>query len=62
MSNLFDMLLHRFKISIRFIGIEDLVAVHHRHEILRVGKIDDVVGVAWEHVNGLDVVAINFPF
>ena len=39
-----------------------LVAVHHRDEVLGVGEVDDVVGVAREHVDGLDVVAGDLPF
>ena len=56
------LLFHRFKIGIRFIRIEDLVAVHHGHQVLGVGEVDDVVGVAGEHVDGLDVVAGDLPF
>ena len=44
------------------IRIEDFVAVHHSDEIFGVTEIDDVMGVTGEHVNGLNVVAINFPF
>ena len=29
--------------------VEDLVGVHHRHKVLGVGEVDDVVGVAGEH-------------
>ena len=38
-------------------GIEDLVAVHDGYKVLGVGEVDDVVGVAREHDDGLDVVA-----
>ena len=52
-----NLFLHRFKVRIGFRGIKYLVAVHHRHEVLGIGEVDDVVGVAREHVDGLDVVA-----
>ena len=38
-------------------GIKDLVAIHHRDEVLRVGEVDDVVRIARQHVDALDVVA-----
>ena len=38
-------------------GIKDLVAIHHRDEVLRVGEVDDVVRIAREHVDAFDVVA-----
>lgn len=38
-------------------GIKDLVAIHHRDEVLRVGEVDDVVRIAREHVDALDIVA-----
>ena len=40
--------------------IKDLVAIHHRDEVLRVGEVDDVVRIAREHVDALDVVARDF--
>ena len=52
-----NLFLHWFEVGIGFVGIEDFVAVHHRDEVLGVGEVDDVVGVAGEHVDGLDVVA-----
>ena len=45
------------EVSIRTLRIEDLVAVHDGDEILGVGEVDDVVGVAGEHDDGLDSVA-----
>ena len=42
---------------IRVRRIKDLVAIHHRDEILRVGEVDDVVRIARQHVDALDVVA-----
>lgn len=37
--------------------IKDLIAVHHRDKVLRVGEVDDVVRIARQHVDALDVVA-----
>ena len=42
--------------------IKDLVAIHHRDEVLRVGKVDDVVRIARQHVDALDVVARDLEF
>ncbi len=39
------------------IGGEALVAVHHCYEVVGGGEADDVVGVAREHVHGLNFVA-----
>ena len=38
-------------------GVKDLVAVHDGYEVLGIGKVDDVVGVAREHDDRLDLVA-----
>ena len=54
------LLLHRFKISIRLLRIENLIAVHNCHQVLSLGEVDDVVGVAGVHVYGLDIVATYF--
>ena len=32
-------------------GVENLVAVHHRNKVLRVGEVDDVMRIAREHVD-----------
>lgn len=37
--------------------IKDLVTIHHRDEVLRFGEVDDVVRIARQHVDALDVVA-----
>ena len=42
------------------IRIEELVGVHDGDEVLSVGEVDVVVGVARQHVDGLDVVATDF--
>ena len=38
-------------------GIEDLIAVHDSNEVLGVGDVDYVVGIAREHNDGLNLVA-----
>ena len=52
-------ILHLLEVRVRLAGVEDLVAVHHRHQILGVGEVDNVVRVAWQHVDALDVVAAH---
>ena len=54
--------LHRIKVSIRAIWIENLVAVHDGHEVFGFAQVDDVVGVAREHDDGLDLVATHLEF
>lgn len=49
-----------FVVGIRMSRVENLVAVHHRHEVLRVAEVDNVVRVAGQHVDALDVVATDF--
>lgn len=41
------------------VRVENLVAGHHRHQILRFRKIDDVVGPTRNHVNSLNLVPGN---
>ena len=50
------LLLHWIKVCICSVLIKDLVAVHDGYEVLGVGEVDDVVGVAGEHDDGLDFV------
>ena len=45
------------EVCIRSTRVEDFVAVHNCYEVLGVGEVDDVMGVAREHDDGLDVVA-----
>ena len=53
--------LHYFiKIGVGALRIENFVAIHDGDEILGVGEVDDVVGVAGEHDYGLDAVAADF--
>lgn len=42
-------------------GVKDFVAVHDGDEVLCIREVDDIVGVAGEHVDSLDVVAIDLP-
>ena len=52
--------LYRIKVCVWSSRIKDLVAVHHRDQILRFGEVDDVVRIPREHVDALDVVARDF--
>ena len=49
--------LHWVEVCVWTVGIEDLVAVHDGDEVLGVGEVDDVVRIAREHDDGLNVVA-----
>ena len=42
--------------------VEDFVAVHHRHKVLCVGEVDDIVGVSRKHVDALDIVPAYLKF
>ena len=35
--------------------VEEFVGPHEGDEVFRVGEIDDVVGIARQHVHGLDL-------
>ena len=54
-----DELFYWFKIGVWFVWVEDFVAVHDCDEVLCVGEVDDVVGVAWKHVNCFDLVTAH---
>ena len=54
-------LLYRFKECIRLVGVKHLITVHDGNEIFGIGEVNDVVGIAREHVDSLDVVARDFP-
>ena len=45
------------KIGVGALRIEDFVAIHDGDKVFGVGEVDDVVGVAGEHDDGLDSVA-----
>lgn len=38
------------------VGVEALVAVHHCHEVFGVRQVNDVMGISWEHVHGLNLI------
>ena len=42
------------------VGVEDLVAGHHRHQIFRLRQVDNIVGPAGNHVDSLDFIPRNF--
>ena len=44
---------------IRVRRIKDLIAIHHRDEVLRVGEVDNVMRIPRQHVDALDVVACD---
>jgi len=44
------------------VWIEALVAVHHRNEVVGVRQVYDIVCVAGEHVNGLNVITAHLEF
>ena len=52
--------LYRVKERIWVRRIKDLIAIHHRDQVLRVGEVDDVVRIPREHVDALDIVARDF--
>ena len=54
-------LFHRLKESIRPPRIKHLIAIHHRHQILRLRKIDDIVRVPGQHMHCLNLVTGNLP-
>lgn len=43
--------------------IEGLVGPHDHHQIVSLGQVDDIVGIARQHVNGLDLLPgyLKFP-
>ena len=54
--------LYWIKERIRVSRIKDLIAIHHRDKVLRVGEVDDVMCIARQHVDALDVVARDLEF
>ena len=49
--------LHNLKIRIRPLGIELLIGPHHRNQILRLGQIDNIMGIARQHMHCLDLLS-----
>ena len=41
------------------IRIKRLIRPHDRHQILRIAQVDDIVGIAGQHMDGLYLVAGN---
>ena len=54
--------LHWIEVSVGTIGIENLVAVHDCHEVFGFAQVDDVVGVAREHDDALDLITAYLIF
>ena len=44
------------------VRVKNLVAGHHRHQILRLGQVNDIVGPAGNHVDSLNLVPGNLKF
>ena len=42
--------------------IENFVAIHDRHKVFGLGEVDNVVSIAREHVDALDIVTGDFKF
>lgn len=53
---------NRFEVSIRSLWVEDFIAVHHCYQVLSIREVYDVVGVAGEHVDTLDILTRDFEF
>lgn len=47
------------KVGIGPVRIEYLVAIHDGDEVFGIGEVDDVVGIAGEHDDGLDFVTTH---
>ena len=47
--------------SVGLIGIEDFIAVHDGYEVFGVAEVDDIMGVAREHVDSFNLVATHLP-
>ena len=47
------------KVGVGPVRIEYLVAVHDGNEVFGIGEVDDVVGIAGEHDDGLDFVTTH---
>ena len=50
------------EICVRTLRIENFIAVHDGNEIFGVAQVDDVVGVAGEHDDGLNLIATHLIF
>lgn len=48
------------EVGVRTAGVEYFITIHNRYQVLGVAEVDDVVGVAREHDDALDLVATDF--
>ena len=48
--------------GVRVAGVELLVSPHDGHQVFRFAQVDDVVGVARQHLYRLDVAAVHLKF
>ena len=55
-----DELFYWFEISVRFVWVEDFVAVHDCNEIFSIRKVDYIVGIARQHVDCFDLIPAYF--
>ena len=53
---------NRLKEGVRLGGIEELVGPHQSNQVLGFAEIDDVVGIAGQHVDRLNVLAADLKF
>ncbi len=53
---------NRLKEGVRLGGIEELVGPHQSNQILGFAEIDDVVGIAGQHMHGLDLLTADLKF
>ena len=44
------------------IRVEDFIAEHHRDKVLCIREINNIMGIAWQHMNALDVLTCYFEF
>jgi len=49
-------MLNWLKERIRLFWIKYLIAIHYRNQILGLGEVDDVVGIARQHVDSLNLI------
>ena len=54
-------LFYGVKEGVRLVGVENLVAVNDGYEVFVVAKVDDIMGVAREHVDSFNLVATHLP-
>ena len=52
--------LNFFKVCIWLIRVEFLITIHHGNQVLSVAEVDNVMRIARQHMDALDVVACDF--